>query len=156
MAAGDKGDASPSKSDLVIGEGALRTFKSKIDKILTDLEKPSAPGKKIPHVQLTRKAFSGEGSPFTEADDLFAKYNDVHVTLTTLSKLLGEQITAIGIAVRASEVGYDGLEDDLRRRFKEIQELTDAFAKGEKDPWAAIKQGDGTPKHTESNGDGPL
>ncbi|MET7360892.1 hypothetical protein ABZS76_20935 [Streptomyces sp. NPDC005562] len=74
---------------------------------------------------MSRTSFSGTGSAFPEADGLYKQYDQVHERLTSLSKMLGEQIDAMGIAVHGADVGFDNLEEGLRQRFWEIQARID-------------------------------
>ena len=45
----------------------------------------------------------------------------MHSELTRLSQTLSDQIEAMGIAVHGADVGFDNLEDDVKRRFWAIQ-----------------------------------
>ncbi|WP_415951547.1 hypothetical protein [Streptomyces sp. KLOTTS4A1] len=127
-------------ADLEKGVGALKRFRSKVDALLTEFENSAAGSTKVADQTVTRAAFSGSNLPFAEADGFFKQYHRVHSSLVNLSRSLGDQIEMLQIAVHASEVGYDNLEDDLRRRFYEIQTRVEA----ERERTAAGSQGSGS------------
>lgn len=107
-------------SDLKRGAEALKTFKKRVDAILDAFEGSPGGAKHVAQQDVPHAAFKGTGH-FPEADGLFTAYQGVHERLTTLSKSLGLQIEAMGIAVHGADIGFDNLEDDLRRRFHELQ-----------------------------------
>ncbi|MFI6943414.1 hypothetical protein ACIBI4_29455 [Streptomyces sp. NPDC050418] len=117
QAAGPKGGS----GDLEKGVGALKRFQSKVDALLSEFESSPAGSAKVADQTVTRHAFSGSNLAFPEADGLYSQYHRVHRSLVSLSRSLGDQIEMLQIAVRASEVGYDNLEEELRRRFYVIQ-----------------------------------
>ncbi|WP_246201634.1 hypothetical protein [Streptomyces alboniger] len=103
----------------------MKTFRRRIDTLLTEFEGSAGSSSKVGKQNVSRASFSGTGSAFPEADGLYAQYDQVHERLTSLSKMLGDQIEAIGIAVHGADVGFDNLEDDLRQRFWAIQTRVD-------------------------------
>jgi hypothetical protein len=109
------GGGVPAKNLKVEAESLLG-FKKRVDGILTDLE--SGATSNISSQVVARTSFGGE---FSEAGDLYAQYNRVHSLLTTLSRTLGDQIEAMGIAVLGAKNGFQNMDDDVRRRFWEIQ-----------------------------------
>ncbi|MGW7520348.1 hypothetical protein ACWGJ2_32685 [Streptomyces sp. NPDC054796] len=111
---------------------SLLTFKKRIDGILKDLENSPAAKNAVAGQQIPRSSLSGGATPFEEADGLFRKYNEVHEALTSLSQTLGDQIEAVGIAVHGAHVGFGNLDDDVRRRFWEIQTRTHERAEEER------------------------
>ncbi|MBC9711765.1 hypothetical protein H9Y04_04175 [Streptomyces sp. TRM66268-LWL] len=115
------GGSGSGSADLEKGVGALKRFQSRVDTLLSELENSAAGSTKVAEQRLTRAAFSGSNVPFVEADGFFTQYNRVHQSLVKLSRSLGDQIEMLQIAVRASEVGYDNLEEELRQRFYSIQ-----------------------------------
>ncbi|MCX5352447.1 MULTISPECIES: hypothetical protein [Streptomyces] len=120
------GGASPSTAaDLKVGADVLMTFKQRIDKLLSEFEDSAGSASKVGAHRVSRTSLSGHGSPFHEADALFTQYEQVHEHITQLSKTLGLQIEAMGIATQGAQNGFDGLDDDQRRRFWEIQIETD-------------------------------
>ncbi|MFD7549273.1 hypothetical protein [Streptomyces sp. NPDC059816] len=115
-----------SGADLRRGVAALKTFKKSIDKVLSDFEGSAGGATKVGSQQVSRASFSSASSPFGEADGLFTQYARVHQRLTSLSKALGQQIEAMGIAVHGADVGFDNLDEEVRRRFWAIQTKIDA------------------------------
>ncbi|MFH8796686.1 hypothetical protein [Streptomyces sp. NPDC017941] len=108
-------------ADLKRGLEALKKFRRRIDTLLTEFEGSDGGTSKVRDQKIARASFSGEAAPFPEADGLYSQYDQVHERLTSLSKMLGDQIEAMGIAVHGADVGFDNLEDDLRQRFWAIQ-----------------------------------
>ncbi|MFK4071831.1 hypothetical protein [Streptomyces sp. NPDC029674] len=116
------GDAAPSSgADVKRGLEALKTFRRRINTLLTEFEGSAGSASKVGAQKVSRGSFSGSGSAFPEADALYSQYDQVHERLTSLSKMLGDQIDAMGIAVHGADVGFDNLEEDLRQRFWTIQ-----------------------------------
>ncbi|MER6072000.1 hypothetical protein ABT187_24740 [Streptomyces sp. NPDC001817] len=107
-------------SDLRRGLEALKTFKSRVDHLLDRFERSPGNPKKVSMHTLTPAAFCGKGG-FAEATDLHSQYHTVHERILSLSQTLKLQIEAMQIAVHGADIGYDKLEDDLRRRFHEIR-----------------------------------
>ncbi|PJE99220.1 hypothetical protein CUT44_05495 [Streptomyces carminius] len=98
---------------------SLKEFKKRVDGILGDLEKSPASPTKVGQQEVSRAAFGGE---FAEADGVYREYTRVHTHLTGLSRVLGAQIEAMGIAVHGANIGFGNLEDDLKRRFWQLQQ----------------------------------
>lgn len=107
-------------SDLKRGAEALKTFKKRVDAILDAFEGSPGGAKHVAQQDVPHSAFKGVGA-FPEADGLFSAYQGVHERLTTLSKSLGLQIEAMGIAVHGADIGFDNLEDELLLRFHSLQ-----------------------------------
>ncbi|MCC5478609.1 hypothetical protein ACFV2N_34170 [Streptomyces sp. NPDC059680] len=107
-------------SDLRRGLEALQTFKSRVDALLDTFERSPGDPKKVGMHTLSLTSFCGTGQ-FAEATDLHSHYQTVHEQITSLSQTLKLQIEAMQIAVHGADIGYDKLEDDLRRRFHEIR-----------------------------------
>lgn len=126
MRPAEGGGSAPATSskDLRRGAEALSKFKKRVDTILGDLEESPASKSKVADQRITRGSLSAGNAAFAEADGLFTQYNRVHAELTTLSQTLSDQIEAMGIAVHGADVGFDKLEEDVRRRFWEIQTRT--------------------------------
>ncbi|GHE74044.1 hypothetical protein GCM10018785_47760 [Streptomyces longispororuber] len=99
----------------------MKRFRRRIDTLLTEFEGSDGGSSRVGRQKVARASFSGAGAPFPEADGLYAQYDQVHERLTSLSKMLGDQIEAMSIAVHGADVGFDNLEDDLRQRFWAIQ-----------------------------------
>ncbi|MFJ7415172.1 hypothetical protein ACIQWZ_30870 [Streptomyces sp. NPDC098077] len=111
--------------DLRRGVGALETFKSRVDALLADFEGSAASKTKVADQKVSRASLSGPNARFAEADGLYTQYNRVHSSLVSLSKSLGDQIEYLSLGVHAAAVGFDNVEDDIRRRFYEIQTRMD-------------------------------
>ncbi|MEV8525400.1 hypothetical protein AB0451_14785 [Streptomyces sp. NPDC052000] len=126
--------------DLRKGLEALTTFKRKVDGVLTQFEGSHGSPMKIGDHQIARASFSAGGAAFPEADGLFTQYHRVHERLTSLSKSLGHQIEAMGIAVHGADIGFDNLDEETRQRFWAIQSMTDYDAE------QAQREKDGKPK----------
>ncbi|MFD1832939.1 MULTISPECIES: hypothetical protein [Streptomyces] len=97
---------------------SLKDFKKRVDDILRDLESSPASPTRVGQQEVKRSSFGGE---FAEADGVYSQYARVHTQLTRLSQVLGDQIEAMRIAVHGADVGFGNLEDDLKRRFWELQ-----------------------------------
>ncbi|MDJ1643702.1 hypothetical protein [Streptomyces pakalii] len=107
--------------DLKRGVGALEKFKKSVDALLADFEGSAASKTKVADQKITRASLSGQNACFAEADGLYTQYNRVHSSLVSLSKSLGDQIEYLSLGVHAAAVGFDNVEDDVRRRFHEIR-----------------------------------
>ncbi|MFF2859462.1 hypothetical protein ACFVSX_06150 [Streptomyces rubiginosohelvolus] len=107
--------------DLQRGVGALEKFKKSVDALLADFEGSAASKTKVADQKITRASLSGQNVCFAEADGLYTQYNRVHSSLVSLSKSLGDQIEYLSLGVHAAAVGFDNVEDDVRRRFHAIQ-----------------------------------
>jgi hypothetical protein len=120
-------------ADLRRGLEALKTFKTRVDTLLTTFEGSAAGSQKVAMHVLSRASFCGQGE-FAEATGLHTQYARVHERITSLSKSLALQIEAMQIAVHGADVGFDKLDDDLRRRFHEIRtEINDQLAEAHAD-----------------------
>ncbi len=122
---GHGGTAPSSGADVKRGLEALKTFRRRINTLLTEFEGSAGSSSKVGAQKVSRASFSGQSSPFPEADGLYSQYDKVHERLTSLSEMLGDQIEALGIAVHGADVGFDNLEDDVRQRFWAIQTKVD-------------------------------
>lgn len=148
LATDGRGGTGPSSgADLKKGLGALKAFRQRIDRLLTEFEASPGGSNKVGAHKLSRGSFSGEGSAFPAADGLYSQYDQVHERLTSLSKMLGDQIEAMSIAVHGVDVGFDNLDEDLRQRFWAIQTRVN------RDEVSAQREKDGMPDSPRSNGD---
>lgn len=112
--------------DLRRGVGALEKFRGRVNTLLAELEGSAAGKSKIAAQTVSRAALSGQNACFAEADGLYTQYNRVHEELVSLSKSLGDQIEYLSLGVHAAAVGFDNVDDDVRRRFYEIRVRLDA------------------------------
>ncbi|MES4908729.1 MULTISPECIES: hypothetical protein [unclassified Streptomyces] len=119
----DPGGSVP-QSDL-FGKGmakeaeTLAKFKSRIDKVLSDLEKSPASKTKLDEQTISRAAYGD--STLTSADKLSELYDQVHEKIKIYSKTFGDQLEAMGLTALIAEKGYDGVDAEQRRRMQEIQ-----------------------------------
>ncbi|MFE9119803.1 hypothetical protein [Streptomyces sp. NPDC007172] len=112
-------------ADLSHGLEALKTFKGRVDTVLATFEDSHGSPTRLASHQIPRASFSAAGTAFPEADGLYAQYHRVHEHLTSLSKSLGLQIEAMGIAVHGADVGFGNLDEETRQRFWAIQSKID-------------------------------
>ncbi|MFJ4965629.1 hypothetical protein ACIP6P_24815 [Streptomyces sp. NPDC088729] len=108
--------------DIRRGVGALEKFKTRVDALLADFEGSAAGRTNVAAQKISRASLSGPNARFAEADGLYTQYDRVHESLVSLSRSLGEQIEYLSLGVHAAAVGFDNVEDDIRRRFYTIQE----------------------------------
>ncbi|MGW1494610.1 hypothetical protein [Streptomyces sp. NPDC002402] len=113
-------------SDLERGVQALQNFQTRVNNLLEEFENGGAGHTRVAAQTVSRGSLSG-GNPtgFPEAEGLYKQYNRVHQALVSLSRTLGDQIAGLSIGVHASEVGFDNVEEDLRRRYAAIQARID-------------------------------
>ncbi|MFB8268436.1 hypothetical protein ACFC96_17760 [Streptomyces sp. NPDC055955] len=133
------GVSAATAADLKVGAGVLKTFKQRVDTLLSEFEGSDGAPSKVGGQRIAPTSLRGAGTKFPEADGLYEQYNIVHERLTSLSKTLSLQIEAMGIAAHGAEVGYGNLEDEQRRRFWAIQ------SKIEHDQQAAEREKAGAP-----------
>ncbi|MEW2222430.1 hypothetical protein AB0939_24540 [Streptomyces sp. NPDC006990] len=122
---------------------ALKKLKKRIDGVIAELDTSPAAKHKVSSRRVTRKSLSGESIRYVEADDLFAKYGEVHDTLTLLSSTLRDQIDATGIAIKGADQGFDTLDEDEKRRFWQIQARAQAAEEKLKHPDGEASRKDG-------------
>ncbi|MFE3329067.1 hypothetical protein [Streptomyces sp. NPDC059176] len=120
------GGGSGGGGDLERGLGALKNFQKKVNKLLGDLEEGAGSATKFEEQRVSRASFSGSSMPFAEADGFYSQYNRVHTSLVSLSKSLSDQIELLSIGVHGADVGFNNVEDEMRRRFHQIQTRLDA------------------------------
>lgn len=112
------------RSDLKVEAETLASFKSRIDKILLDLEESPAARSKISDQTVAHAAF---GAEFTAAADLAGAYEKLHARLEKFSRTLGDQLEALGIAVQISDRGYDSIDAEQAARLRAIQKRTSEY-----------------------------
>ncbi|MFJ9818000.1 hypothetical protein ACIRU3_22610 [Streptomyces sp. NPDC101151] len=110
-----------SAANLKASGDALKTFVSRVDGVLRDLEGSAGSPTRVGEQAVRQGSLSSGAGSFQEAKELYGTFNAVHQRLTTLSRTLHLQIEAIGIAVLGAKGTFDNLEEDQRRRFWEIQ-----------------------------------
>ncbi|MEU6284696.1 hypothetical protein [Streptomyces sp. NPDC047028] len=119
---------------LDIQHSAMKSFKKRVDELLLELDKSEAAPGKVGQDRLTRAQLGS--SDFKEAQFLYDSYTLVHDELENLSKALGAQIEGMGLAVHASRVGYQNLDDGIKARMKEINAEAERYYDADRDPYA--------------------
>ncbi|MFE6766354.1 hypothetical protein [Streptomyces sp. NPDC057689] len=139
-----KGKGSP---DLDTPSESLKSFKTRVDKLLTALDGSPADHSRITEQKVTAAAY---GTGFPEALVLSASYDVVHMRLTQLSKTLGEQLEAMGITVDFADRGYQNVDHEYAERLQAIQKRVEAeHQKPETDPQTGL-----LPRPDKSTGSG--
>ncbi|MFE7465412.1 hypothetical protein ACFU6R_15110 [Streptomyces sp. NPDC057499] len=115
------GDGGGGDGGLRRGFGALERFRGRLHTLLAELESSAAAESRIAAHAVPRTALSGQNVRFAEADGLYAQYGRVHEELVSLSRSLGDRIECLGLGVHAAAVGFDHVDDEVRRRFHEIR-----------------------------------
>lgn len=136
---------------LDVQASAMKGFKKRVDDLLTELEGSEAAPGRVGANRLSRGQLGS--ADFKEAQFLYDSYATVHDELEKLSKALGAQIEGLGLAVHASRVGYDNLEDDIRARMKAINAEAEKYYDPDRDPYAQGPGGTG-PGSGPSSGSG--
>jgi hypothetical protein len=104
----------------------LKTFRSRVDQMLQDLEGSPASQRQIAEQRLNAGHL---GSGFGEAEDLLATYNAVHANLEQLSTTLSQQIEAMSITMDVSTKGYQSVEESRVEELWKIRDRTEATYK---------------------------
>ncbi|MFD7032672.1 hypothetical protein ACFWAR_32075 [Streptomyces sp. NPDC059917] len=102
---------------LFVEHESMVKYKQRVDALLTQLKGSQADHGKIAEGTLGKTDL---GHGFPEADGLFTAYNKVRSELETLSKALGVQIEALGIAVEASRLGYENVDAEVKARMRRL------------------------------------
>ncbi|MDT3398189.1 hypothetical protein RKE29_16325 [Streptomyces sp. B1866] len=113
-----------SSPDLNAPSESLQEFKKRVDKLLTELDSSDAAHSRISHQTVAGSAY---GNGFAEATSLARAYDTVHGELQRLSKLLGEQLEGMGIAVSLADKTYQDIDHDQARRLQQIQKHAAAY-----------------------------
>lgn len=143
---------------LVKKSEALTKLQSRIEKVLTELEKTPAAKKTIAQQSITRDAY-GSGREFTSADDLANLYEKIHSDLTTMWQTFNDQVEAFGLLALQADKKYMETDTEAARELRRVhrarlREIADRTDKYYRDP-DAPKHGGGE-KHgsEEVEGDG--
>ncbi|MEU5365210.1 hypothetical protein ABZ354_17330 [Streptomyces sp. NPDC005925] len=118
---------------LDIQHKAMAGFKKRVDDLLIELEKSEAAPDKVGQDRLTRTQLGS--ADFKEAQFLYESYAIVHDELENLSKALTAQIEGMGLAVHASRVGHENLDDDIRARMKAVNAEVEKYYVANRDPY---------------------
>ncbi|MCX5406934.1 hypothetical protein OHA37_24055 [Streptomyces sp. NBC_00335] len=112
---------------------SLTDYKKRVDGLLAKLVESPASDKKLADGTLPENSL-GEG--FAEAKRLFTAYSNVHTQLLALSKGLADQIEGLSFAIQTSHGGFEGVDEDTKRRMLAISKQADANYVPERDPLA--------------------
>ncbi|MFG2887210.1 hypothetical protein ACGFYV_33820 [Streptomyces sp. NPDC048297] len=127
---------------LDIQHNAMKKFKKRVDELLIDLEKSEAAPGKVGDDRLPRSQLGS--THFKEAQFLYDSYTIVHDELENLSKALSAQIEGMGLAVHASRVGYQNLDEDIKARMKAVNAESEKYYDIDRDPYADQRDPSGT------------
>ncbi|MGJ5833974.1 hypothetical protein [Streptomyces ossamyceticus] len=122
---------------LDIQHDAMKQFKKRVDNLLIELDKSEAAPDKVGQDRLTRAQLGS--ADFKEAQFLYESYAIVHDELENLSKALSAQIEGVGLAVHASRVGFESLDEDIKARMREVNAEVDKYYDVDRDPYARSK-----------------
>ncbi|WP_171171050.1 hypothetical protein [Streptomyces sp. I05A-00742] len=111
----------------------LKTFKGRVDEALIKLGDSEAAPTRMASTKLDRTHL---GRDFEAVDALYGAYYDVHEDLTTLSKLLADQIEALSVAVGGMHNAYLETDEHHRARMWAIQQEIMKHYDPERDPHA--------------------
>ncbi|MGW6981152.1 hypothetical protein ACWGE1_17145 [Streptomyces sp. NPDC054932] len=111
---------------------SLTEYKGMVDGLLDDLTGSDADHKKLADGKLPAGKL---GKGFPEVEALFKSYDTVITELQKLSKGLAGQIEALGIAVLTAGKGYDGVDEETRRRMVAIAQEAKKDYVADRDPW---------------------
>ncbi|MGP9018207.1 hypothetical protein ACT1U9_07320 [Streptomyces sp. BR1] len=125
--------------DLGVDGVSLTDFKRRMDELLTSLEKSPARHTKIAEHRVQPESY---GTGFAAAGDLHKAYDKVRTNLERLSKLFGDQIEGMGIAVQIADKGYGGIDVDEAQRYQAIRKETEKYYES---PTAGQDGGKGDP-----------
>lgn len=95
----------------------LKTFKSKVDQILSELDSSPASHGEVSQQQL---AHGQLGQNFGQAGDLMTAYTTVHANLEQLSQTLSLQIQAMSASIDMAARGYANADAEQQAQFQSI------------------------------------
>ncbi|UQI43468.1 hypothetical protein M1P56_03285 [Streptomyces sp. HU2014] len=98
---------------------SLKKFKGRIDDLLTKLGESDGAPTKVADTGLSEAAL---GKGFNAAGALYKVYQDVHTDLSTLAKLLNDQIDALSSAVLDAHGGYAHTDAEERDKLWAIHD----------------------------------
>lgn len=126
--------------DLDTPSESLKSFKTRVDKLLTALDGSPAAHSRITEQKVTAAAY---GTGFPEAIGLSGAYDIVHARLTDLSRTLGEQLEAMGITVDIADRGYQNVDQEYAERLHAIQKRVEvSYRKPGTDPETGLPKDD--------------
>ena len=114
---------------LEVGSVTLQSFRTRIEQLLSELDASPADPKRLADSRVGAEAY---GQGFAAATELHASYGRVRGRLEALSRTFGDTIESMGIAIQIADRGYADVDEDLKRRFAELQRRARAqYATGE-------------------------
>ncbi|WP_070195191.1 hypothetical protein [Streptomyces oceani] len=119
---------------------SMRGFKARVDALLEELTGSDADSGRLGQEGMAATTLGGE---FLEASVLHQGYDQVIQQLTRLSRMLSGQVDGLGTAVRAASNGYEGVDEDARRRMWAIQKRAESRYDAKLDPYA-VRNEDGS------------
>lgn len=131
--------------DLAVSSVDLQSFKKRIDLLLEHLNESPAQHGKIGEQTIINASF---GTGFAAADDLAKVYEKVRSRLERLSRLFGEQIEGMGIAVQIADKGYDAVDVEEAERYQAIRRRAEKYYQ---DPAQATGDGSGAAQTQDTN-----
>ncbi|WP_267245236.1 hypothetical protein [Streptomyces sp. PR69] len=126
----------PALASMLYDPESMTSFKKRVDKLLVDLMGSPAAPDQVGASPVGRSQFGGGGGAWAEASGIFNAYENVITQLKELSQLLADCIEGMGIAVVSAKDGYQGMDDDVRRRMLAIRQRTEDRYDPERDPVA--------------------
>ncbi|MFG2334519.1 hypothetical protein ACGFMM_33635 [Streptomyces sp. NPDC048604] len=130
-------------NQLEVGAVTLAGFRARIERLLGELDRSAANPGRLADSRVAAEAY---GRDFAAATELHTSYATVRARLEALSRTFGDTIESMGIAIHIADRGYADVDDDLRRRFAELQRRArEQYAQGGEQPVA---------KHTETSATG--
>ncbi|MBH1934072.1 hypothetical protein I5Q34_07155 [Streptomyces sp. AV19] len=123
-------------SDLDASDDSLQGFKKRVDRLLHDLDASAASHKHISDQKVPGAAYG----TFEEGKALSQAYDKVHQQLELLSRMLGDQLEAMGIAVDMADRDYQGEDREHAERLAAIQKRSVKDWKQQQE-WAAQAKG---------------
>ncbi|WP_418959458.1 hypothetical protein [Streptomyces tritici] len=96
----------------------LQSFRTRIEQLLSELDRSPANPRRLADSRVAAEAY---GQGFAAATELHASYGRVRARLEALSRTFGDTIESMGIAIQIADRGYADVDEDLRRRFAELQ-----------------------------------
>jgi hypothetical protein len=103
----------------------LRSFKSRVDGLLEDLDGSDVAPKKIGQERVKSAQI---GSGFGEAEDLIRAYNYVHGQLEQLSQTLANQIEAMSLSLHIGHSTFKNVDLGTQRKLLDLNdEIVQAY-----------------------------
>ncbi|MER5882873.1 hypothetical protein ABT160_03505 [Streptomyces sp. NPDC001941] len=126
----------PAMASALYDPESMADFKVRVDKLITELKKSPAGATNVGADPMVRPQFGGGGASWHEAHGVFGAYDTVIKQLEKLSGLLHDCLEGMGIAVLASKDGFEGLDEEQRRKMALIHQRTETYYDYDRDPVA--------------------